>query len=76
MPEEREGENKNPPQTSAATYELPQIFSPWCMPYHTLSPNYSPYFMNVPSFSSFDASIGNQFYNAGLPNKNNLPNQQ
>lgn len=64
--EEEKQESKNVPQTSSAVFEpVPQIFSPWQMGFQQWTPTYSPFFVNVPTFSAFDASFSNQFYRPG-----------
>jgi hypothetical protein len=49
---------KHVPQTSAATFELHQPFSPW----YVITPTFSPYYVSVPTFSTFEAGFNNQFY--------------
>lgn len=55
--------NKNLPQTSSV-FQAPHVFSPWVMSYQ-MTPTFSPFFVNVPTFSSFDANFSNQFYCPG-----------
>lgn len=40
---------------------MPQVFSPWYMGY-PITPTFSPFYVNVSTFSAFDANINNQFY--------------
>ena len=62
----RNQESKNIPQTSSVFETYPQAFSPWYMNY-SITPTFSPFFVNVPTFSSFDATLSNQFYCPSRP---------
>jgi hypothetical protein len=55
--------DKNLPHTSCA-FELPQVYSPWYVNI-PITPTFSPsvpFFVNLSSFSAFDANYSNQFY--------------
>lgn len=61
--EEAEPADKNLPQTSTA-FELPSVYSPWYLSI-PITPTFSPtvpFFVNIPTFSAFEANFSNQFY--------------
>jgi hypothetical protein len=61
--EAAERADKNLPQTSTA-FELPSVYSPWYLGI-PITPTFSPsvpFFVNIPTFSAFEANFSNQFY--------------